>query len=246
MDFSLIGLSGRDKRIYETLVAQPQSSIRAVAEATGINRGSVYESIKALLAAGLVTSITIGKRAVYRAKDPEILHEIIAEKQHELRTANASVDDYVRSFAGQASDPSLFHFASFYEGDEGLAAILRDVLKTCRRDHVDEYRSISSPHVSAYLYTNFPHFTHERIRHKLFVRVLRQGNVRGEAAELAESRLISGQSADISCYTLIYSTKVALITINDINQTSGIIIDNAQFAAIQRQLFDTSWQLSVR
>ena len=50
MDFSIIGLSTRDKRVYEALLAIPNSSLRAIAETTNINRGSVYESIKSLRA----------------------------------------------------------------------------------------------------------------------------------------------------------------------------------------------------
>lgn len=244
MEFSLIGLSGRDKRVYEALVTMPQSSIRRLAEETSINRGSVYESIKALQRAGLVTMITRGKRTMYRAKDPEILHEILAEKRHELRIADASVDDYVRSFAGQANDPSLFHFASFYEGDEGLAAVLRDVLKTCRADKINEYAAISSPSVSEYLYNNFRHFTRERIRQKLFVRVLRQAGRPSIEAEYAASHEMSSQPYDTRCYTLIYGQKVALITLDDMNRSSGVIIDNGNFANIQQQLFNTTWSAS--
>ena len=62
MDFSIIGLSTRDKRVYEALLAIPNSSLRAVAETTNINRGSVYKSIKSLRTAELVNSITQGKQ----------------------------------------------------------------------------------------------------------------------------------------------------------------------------------------
>ena len=241
MDFSLIGLSGRVKRIYESLVVRPQTSVRGLAEATGVNRGSVYESIKALQAAGLVTSITMGKRMVFRAKDPEILHEIIAEKHHELHMADSGVDEYVRSFSGRANDPSLFHFASFYEDDEGLAAILRDVLKTCRADNIHGYAAISSPSVSEYLYNNFPHFTSERVKQKLHVRVLRQAGRPEVEATYAESHELGELPNDTRCYTLIYSQKVALITLDELNRSSGIIIDSANFANIQRELFNRAW-----
>lgn len=243
MDFSLIGLSGRDKRIYEALLTEPQVSVRHIADATSINRGSVFESIKALRSAGLVTTITLGKRQVYRAKEPEVLHEIIREKRSELRSADERLTGYIDSLQGnRAERTDAQHFASFYQDDEGLAAILRDVLKTCRSQSIDHYDIISSPRVSAYLYANFPHFTRERERQQLFVRVLRQGKALGEVASYAESRYFGETPTDTGCYTLIYGSKVALISANEINQTSGIIIDNAHYAAIQRQLFEDAWQ----
>ena len=95
MDFSIIGLSTRDKRVYEALLTIPNSSLRAVAETTNINRGSVYESIKSLRAAGLVNSVTQGKQLRYRAEDPAVLAEILREKQQALQVANQQLDQYI-------------------------------------------------------------------------------------------------------------------------------------------------------
>jgi sugar-specific transcriptional regulator TrmB len=244
MKFSDIGLTPRDKRVYEALISEPEASVRKLAETTGINRGSVFESLKDLVAAGLVTHTISGKRLKYRAKDPDVIHEIINEKLHTLKHAHSDVDEYIAQLGDIAQDPGRFHFASFYADDEGLAAILRDVLKTCRRSNITEYRVISSPRVSKYLYNNFTHFTSERIAQKLNVSILRQGSILGEGAEYSESRFIPGDRNDTGCYTIIYGIKVAIITINEYNQTSGVIIDNNDFATVQRHLFDASWQLA--
>ncbi len=241
MDFSLIGLSVRDKRIYEALVRHPESSIRKVAEVTNINRGSVMESLKSLQSAGLVTTTPYGRRLAYRAKDPEVIREIINEKQQELRNINRQLDGYITSFNNQSQDTTLPHFVSSYRGDEGLAMILRDILKTCRLQGVTEYRAISSPKVSRYLYNNFPHFSRQRATQRLAVKVLRQGQRVSDPADFAESRFLGSSPHDTGCYTLIYGTKVAVITINQYNETSGVIIDNPYFADIQRQLFDLMW-----
>lgn len=241
MDFALIGLSNRDKRIYEALVRLPQSSIRAIAETVNIDRGSVLESIKALVAVGLVTRVTFGRRMAYRAKDPEILHELIKEKQRELLEAKNALDKYTSKLTIQPDNPNMFHFASSYEGDDGLATILRDVLKTCRRQKVRQYDAISSPRVSTYLYNNFSHFSRERVRQELNVRVLRQGKPLRELMDYASTRYIDSRPKDSGCYTLIYGTKVAVITIGKYNQASGLIVDEESFAAVQRQLFEATW-----
>lgn len=241
MDFRDIGLTNRDKRIYETLLYHPQSSLRTIAELTGINRGTVFESAKDLLRAGLVTRIPVGKRFRYRAKDPEVLHEIIAEKRQLLKGLQEGLGEYINSFAGAGADPTEFHFASFYDGDEGTAAILRDVLKSCRRGGYTSYYVISSPRVSRYLYNNFQHFTRERIAQGIAVSVLRQGTPLTTEADYAESRYMGIRDGDSGCYTLIYGTKVAIITIDGINHTSGVIIDNENFARVQRMLFEATW-----
>lgn len=241
MDFSLIGLSIRDKRIYEALACHPESSIRAVANMTGINRGSVMESLKALQGAGLVTTTPYGKRLAYRAKDPEVIREVITEKQQALQDAKVVLPQYIATLVRHDNMPDQ-HFASSYRGDEGMAMILRDILKTCRLEQIQEYRAISSPKISRYLYANFPHFSRQREQHGIAVRVLRQGARVTEPAALAESRFLGTAPYDTGCYTLIYGTKVAIITGDQHTELHGVIIDNSHFADIQRQLFDTMWE----
>ena len=46
MNFDILGLNNRDKRVYEALLIEPMNSVRGLAEQTSINRGSVFESIK--------------------------------------------------------------------------------------------------------------------------------------------------------------------------------------------------------
>lgn len=244
MDFSLIGLSNRDKRVYEALINNPEASVRKIADYTHINRGSVFESLRALLERGLVTQVIYGKRVMYRAKDPEVIYEMLDEVRATLREARHDLGVYIAGFDGVANNNELFHFVSAYKGDEGLAAILRDVLKTCRKSGEQHYLAISSPKVSRYLYNNFPHFTQERVRQQLTVHVLRQGQAIHEQADYAQSRYLGDAPYDTGCYTLIYSTKVAIITINEYNETSGVIVDNGNFADVQRQLFMTMWSMA--
>lgn len=240
MDFSLIGLTGRDKRVYEALLIQPMSSIRSIAETTGINRGSVYESIKSLRATGLITHIEVGKQLRFSAEDPELLHEIIRERRQALQELHTNVDGYISHLALERHDSGVFHFASFYEGDEGLANILRDVLKTCHQQGASEYLAIASPKLSEYMYHNFPHFTRERIARNIQVRVIRHGTPIRQTADLAVSRYLTNTS-DPHCYTLIYGDKLALMTIDRYNHMSGVIIENDGVATTQRMLFEQTW-----
>lgn len=241
IDYGLFDLTTRDGRVYEALLRETRVSIRNIAERTGINRGSVYESLKALIAAGLVTYVEQGKAVRYTAENPEKLHEIINERRRLLREAHKEVDTYIQQLPFDQNEPSMFRFASFYDGDEGLANMLRDVLSTCRVQNLTEYRVISSPRVSEYLYNNFKHYTNERIKQGLSVKVLRQGKAVRAEADLAEWKMLPNESADTGCYTIIYGSKLAIASIDTYNHTSGIIIDNVGVAQTQAKIFDTTW-----
>lgn len=242
LDFASIGLTGRDKRVYEALLMNHDSSIRLTSELTGINRGSVYESIKDLIAAGLVSYVEVGERRKYIPQDPEVLHELINEKRRNLKLQHTQVDKYIEQFAPlEKSDISQLRFATFYEGDEGLANILRDVLATCRSRNVESYCAISSPRVSEYLYHNFRHFTKERIKQRLRVDVIGFDVSQSSSSDLFERRALRGDTYDTSCYTLVYDTKVAFISIDALNIAKGVVIENKEVADIQRLLFYGLW-----
>lgn len=244
VDFGLINLTNRDKRVYEGLLLSGSSSIRGIAEYTGINRGSVYESLKALIAAGLVSHVETGKSVRYLAENPEKIHEILNEKRRELQSSHSQADLYIQPLSLRQQDTRNIQFASFYDGDEGLANMLRDVLSTCRMQGISEYRVISSPRVSNYLYNNFKHFTRERIKQGLFVKVLRQGQAAQAEVDLAEWRMVADYATDTECYTIIYGTKVSIASIDKYNHTSGIIIDSSGVAQSQLKMFEIVWNSS--
>lgn len=241
-NFEEIGLENRDKRVYEALAENPQSSLRTIATLTGINRGSVYESIKALAEHGLVGSIEVGKQRRYIASDPAVIIELLKERQQQAKAAEVTAAAYIASLAPAQREQELtIQFATYYEDHEGVATILRDVIATCSSQKVD-YRAISTQHVREYMYQNFPNFTQRRIAEKIGVRVIAVGKG-GSKDELSERKWLEATRGEApNCYTLIYGDKTAFISINEANVLSGIVIDNAGVAHLQKELFDRLWQ----
>lgn len=244
-NFSTIGLETRDKRVYESLVTNPQSSLRKIAVDTGINRGSVYESIKKLIEQGLVGSIEVGKQRKYIAAEPTTLLEIIKEKRELLDSAEKNAETYIENLVREQSlTEQLASFAMFYEDHEGIAAILRDVIATCRNGkNGGAYRVISTKQISAYMYQNFPNFTQRRIAENISVRVIGVENALSPSKQpLSERRILSLTRGEATnCYTIIYGNKTAFITLSDQHIISAIVIDNKGITHLQKEIFDRLW-----
>lgn len=242
-NFAQIGLSGRDKRIYEALLTLRHASVRTIAEHTSVNRGSVYESLQALQKAGLASFTTYGKRQRYVANDPMILHELVDEKRRALTLAHATIDDYAANLRTIQHGETL-PFASSYEANEGLASILRDVIATLKSSDHKSYRVISSADLHEYLYQNFKNYTRERIKNGIAVKVI--SHEKGTAitkADLAERRVLASSTIKVPrCYTIIYGTKTAFIALGDTNLPHGVVIDNADITNLQIALFDKLWR----
>lgn len=240
--FEEIGLETRDRRVYEALLAQPQSSLRHIAASTGINRGSVYESIKQLVAAGLVGLVQIGKQQRYVAQEPAIIIELLKERQRQAQSAEVQAGQYIEMLAKQRATPvDMPSFAISYEGDEGVAAILRDVLTTMRTNSHKHYYAISSKQIRRYIYANFPNFTRQRIKEGIEVSVIAIGEGGGKDALSNRRWLQMDESYEANCYTLLYANKTAFISINEQNVLSGIVIENQGVTDMQKEQFKRLW-----
>ena len=241
-DFEEIGLTHRDKRVYETLVANPGSSLRSIAGLTEINRGSVYESIKRLVDVGLVGSIEVGKQRRYNASQPHTILELLHERQTQAAIAERSAAAYIATLPSSTQPNEVVPFATYYEDLEGIAAILRDVIGTCRKQPGHPYRVISTKRVRDHMYQNFRNFTQRRIAENIAVKALAVGSG-GMQDELSERKWLDAERGDApNCYTIIYGDKTAFITMNDVNVLSGIVIDNPGITQLQKELFDRLWQ----
>ena len=85
--FSDIGLGPRELSIYRALLALGPSSIRTIADRSGINRGTTYESLKQMQVQGIVTYLPKGKRRIFTAREPEVLLDLAEERRKRLDSA---------------------------------------------------------------------------------------------------------------------------------------------------------------
>jgi sugar-specific transcriptional regulator TrmB len=229
---------------YASLLQLESVSIRKVAAATGINRGTTYDALKNLVGIGLVSvKSDNGKRERYTAETPERIYDLIRDKRRDLLDASNNAKNIVPNLLAGNTGPAGKPLVRYYEGDEGVATILKDVLQTCRELSKREYHAYSSDRIRQYLYREYPQFTDRRIAEDIIVKVVAVGaNGSGGEAALSERKLLPNvPSQGISSYTLIYGPKVATISITSNNIPYGVVVEDAGAAAMQRLLFEQLW-----
>jgi len=236
-----LGLKPSEVAVYAALLKSGPASIRSVAATSGVNRGTTYEALKSLAESGLVAYTRRGERRKYRAESPERIYQLIDDKRRQLAQIEAEAKNLVPSLLAlgerRLGEPTV----RFYEDDEGIAAILRDVLQTAGQLGTKEYYAYSSIILRKYLYRRFPNFTRRRIAENIKVKVIAVG-VGGEPDELSERRWIpEPASSELSSYVLIYGPKVALISVSADETPYGVVIEEPGVAAMQRLLFTTLW-----
>ncbi|HSX35680.1 MAG TPA: helix-turn-helix domain-containing protein [Patescibacteria group bacterium] len=242
-DYSLLGLDSRDMRVYETLYGLDKGSLRTIASATGLNRGTVYEVVKKLSGIGLVSFTQNGERRHYRAAEPEVFLALIRDQRDRLQQLEVPAAQYAADLQAQKHPARDGYSAQFYEDNEGIASILRDLLQTVTSLPKREYCVISSQRASNFIYANFKSFTRQRHKLGVNVRVLAD-TPSTEKLILAERKLLPAGSAPLNGYQLVYGDKTALISIDEANRLFGIVITDAGTANMQRLIFNQLWHQS--
>jgi sugar-specific transcriptional regulator TrmB len=238
-----LGYSGNVAETYWALLNLESVSIRKIAELSGINRGTTYEALKILMSAGLVTTRKSGEREYYSAESPEKIFDLIRDRRKELWHVQEDAKKVIPEVLARTARPAGRPIVKYYEDDDGVVMILRDVLQTCGQMSNPLYCAYSTRPIRKYLYRKFSDFTKRRIAEGIEVQVIAIGQG-GESDELSKRKWLDSKSAnDISSYTIIYGNKVAQISISDDFTPYGVVIEDAGVASLQRLMFDKLWSV---
>lgn len=236
--FKKLGFSDKSAVVYITLLQQGPSSVREIADASGINRGSVYDALKWLQDEEVVTYYKTDTKQQFVAEHPQKLIDLLHMRQISLGRTERELKRMIPELVALRDSGTERPVARYYDQSE-LRAILEDVLETCEQTGEQLYRIYSAAGIREYLYDDFPSFSDARIAKGISVRVISLGDG-GETRGL-DARKWLGQTPEKPTYIIIYPGKTAYISRDEHNTPVGVLIENAGVASTQAILFDTLW-----
>jgi sugar-specific transcriptional regulator TrmB len=236
------GLESRETDLFLALTKLGPASIRDIAEAAGINRGTTYELLKGLQKKGLVSYHPKGKRRFFCAEPPEQLIRLATDQQQQMSTAVEHLkQDIVPDLRMIRTDKDATH-VRYYEGDDGIEHVLKDILNTVGASEQKTYCVYSSRLIRKHLYRPFPTYTRQRVQRGIGVRVIAIGEG-GEEAPLAERKWISADDNQAGAsYVAIYPPKCAMISLTSEQYPTAVVIESESIALAMKISFDTLWQ----
>lgn len=236
------GLTPKEVRIYLTLLRRGPSSVRSLAEAAEINRGTTYDVLKGLQQQGIVSFYEKAKKSYFVAEDPKSLEVILREKKQNLESLQQRFDEALpelRSISKNAD--ATKPVARYFHGSKGVARILEEVLEDVALLEKKHYCVYSSIEIAPYLYEAIPNFTERRVSRLISVTVIGLGKDKEHNDELSERKcLVTNDS--VPTYTIIFGRKTAFISLDDHSHPRGVIIDDGNLAQKQRLVFSALWQ----
>jgi HTH-type transcriptional regulator, sugar sensing transcriptional regulator len=235
------GLNVNEARTYITMLELESASIRAISDASRVNRGTTHQAITQLVKLGLVHAKKVSTRETYNAESPERILDILRDKRKELLTQAELAKKVIPELIAKKARPLGKPLVKYYEYESGITSILKDVLQTMRAQTNKTYFVYSTKQVRNFLYRKYPQFTDKRIAEDIEVKVIAIGDG-GENIALSERKWLKSEATDLSSYTVIYGDKVAQISISADYTPYGVVIEDKSVATTQKLLFNTLWK----
>lgn len=234
-----IGLHDKEIQVYTTLLGLGPSPVRVIATRAKVNRGTTYDALKILIKHGLVSYYHQDKHQYFVAEDPEKIKHVISEKIQALTASQDEVQKLLpelKSIYNRAEEKPV---VKFYEAATGVKTILSDVLETVANSDEREYYVYSASNIRQYLYESFPNFAKQRVKQKIRCKVIALGSG-GQLWGLDERKWLS-KTAGSPTYMIIYSNKLALISLNRDKAPIGMIIADRGLYQTSKFIFEHLW-----
>lgn len=210
---------------------------------TGINRGTVYDIIKALFRKGLMSSTQKGNTTYFVTLSPE---RFIQKLEEQTRKAERMLPEIKTLLSTSSNRPKI----RFFEGTEGLKAIYDETLQ-CKSKDLIQFVSVEEMLASVGL-DFMQYYITKRARRHIQLRAI--NDPKGEIDDtkvgysshtdvslLREAR-IAPNGVSFPSMMMVYDNSVALISTK--KENFGFIIDSVEYAHMMRSLFEVLWGIS--
>lgn len=233
-----LGLSGKRGRFYLAVLELGEAPVTAIAERAGISRTTAYDILEGLISEGLVSQVDKSGRLHVVAENPAVLRRNFEERRRLL-------DEVLPEIQAIYSHSQVKPKVRYYPGLEGIHTVLQDTL-TCRsgvlRGILSMVELLNAPGEDY-----MRRYIEQRIKMGLKLRVVRHPSEEvhdiwpDSPDQLREVRY-STISEPFTMTTYIYDNKVAYISSR--RENFALLIDSAEFAGLQKTLFETLWSTS--
>jgi sugar-specific transcriptional regulator TrmB len=237
------GLNDKEIAVYLALVELGPSPVRVVSAKSKVNRGTSYDILKSLKQQGLVSFYDTKSHQYFVAEPPEKLLAALEEKQKNLAEVKEQIEESLPQlqtlFSKQGGKPAI----KLYEGAKGIRQILEDVLEAMETSADKTYYLYSSATEKERksIYEAMPDFSEKRKKKGVKVKIISLGSG-GELVGLDERKWINSTYPDLqTTHEIIYSGKVAHISLDNAENPVGVVIQNEGIYQTQKIIFEHNW-----
>ncbi|MCX6780824.1 MAG: hypothetical protein NT003_01770 [Candidatus Magasanikbacteria bacterium] len=235
-----LGLSDKEIAVYTALLALGSASVRQIADAAKVNRGTTYDILKSLMADGLISYINQDKKHFFSAEDPAHLKGLVQKQKDQLSELDAELEESISELQSLHKRGGEKPVVRYFEGKRGVRALLTDVLAAMETAPEKLYYVYSSSGLREQYREAYPTFTEDRITKNIRMQAIALGSG-GSTSGLDERKWLT-QEEGSPTYTLIYHGHIAHIANDAGGGLVGVIIENDAIYQTQKTIFQSLWK----
>jgi len=238
-----LGLSEKEALTYQAILELGSSTIKPVADRSGVKRSSIYNFIDRLVEMGLITQTTQRGRTHYQALPPSRLVDLQRER---LSAVERALPQFMSMFNMADHKPRIHYF----EGPEQIKNIPREE-PLCHKEMLYIWPNAESTEMMGGKDFMIK-IDHERRAAGVFIRCIRLHDPKENLFETSlhgteHMRQIRFAPEGTIPFTMgmgIYDTgKVSLFS--SAKENFGILIESKELEALMRVLFESWWEKCV-
>lgn len=242
--FKKLGLSDKEITVYLALLKHGAGSVRILAKLANLNRGTVYDILKKLRQAGLVSFFHKDTKQNFTAEDPERILKLAAARGEELKEVEEKIKDLIPELKSLKEKGGGQPTTKFYEGKAGVKFILDDILSSIKNQTDKNYYVYSAAGVREDIYSAYPDFNKKRIKNNIKANTISL-SAGGGTYGLDERKWLKAEKSSVRnmTYILIYADKCAFISRDNHGNPVGVIIENKMIYETEKILFLEMWKM---
>ncbi|OGC82005.1 MAG: hypothetical protein A2788_00205 [Candidatus Abawacabacteria bacterium RIFCSPHIGHO2_01_FULL_46_8] len=236
------GLSNKEAQVYIAAVSLGPDVAVKIATKAKINRGTIYDVLKSLVNKGLMSSYHQDGKVIFAPEDPDTLAQITANEEEKLLQKEQEALELIPQLKslhkGNSNQPKV----RFYEGKEGILAMVEDFLATKPET---ENLGISSLEKIYQIFPDYDEIYRQRRKNKgIKTRGITNDSkkTRGLANNNDTVRILPQDEVELASDITIYGEeKVSFIALEE-HQPLGVVIEGDSLNQTMRQFFQLAWE----
>ena len=237
-----IGLNEKEAKVYLASLELGQSTVQDIAKKAGVNRATAYFIIDALMKMGLMSSFHKGKKQYFVAADPDRLVEILEQEKNTIEKRKGNLQKLLpqlQSLTKQTGRPVV----RYYEGKEGIAAMVDEFLKTKKLTINMAYSVDAVQNVFSEKERN--KWRSKRLERSIQTKVIYTYE-KGILPEVPHSnrRRVPFDKFPITSDIAVYDDKIRLASLSD--RLVGVIIEDKEIAKSLKAVLDLAWEATEK
>ncbi len=245
-----LGLSNKEAKVYIAALRVGPAAVQQIADLANVKRVTTYVVLESLIAMGLVSQSTKGKKALYTAEPPVNLERLVQKRRRQLEHQETSLAEMLPELMGLTALPKDSPAVKLYEGEEGIRALVSTAYTSLKGDTKIVYGVSNLDQLLAF----FPAWAkggviQERvnlgIHSKLLYTSTAGASLKADDMRFnRESRFFPAEKYAFKGDINIVGDHVVIISLSE-NQRMGISIHSAEMAASMKSFFEMAWDYAA-